>query len=168
MVECKKMLFSPFFHRESEQAVVKKLLRSKLKEVWETLSILFLYYPCKYKRWKFAVSSCGIFDGKSVFIQFAMKVKGLCSTLVLCERAVRSECVNKPYMNCKQHINVGKAMAANYYGSHFNEIWKIICLSQDEFLPPGSHLNFWLSEITNHRQTRHVCGPKVVTLHKAL
>ena len=36
---------------------------------------------------------------------------------MLCERAVLSERVNKPYMNCKQHENIGKAMAANYYGS---------------------------------------------------
>ena len=37
--------------------------------------------------------------------------------LVLCGRAVLSECVNKPYMNCKQHENIEKAMAAIYYGS---------------------------------------------------
>ena len=36
--------------------------------------------------------------------------------LVLCRRAVLSERVNKLYMNCKQQENIGKAMAANYYG----------------------------------------------------
>ena len=39
--------------------------------------------------------------------------KGLCATLVLCERAVLSERANKPYVNCKQHENIGKAMATN-------------------------------------------------------
>ena len=62
--------------------------------------------------------------------------------LVLCGRAVLSAHVNKPYMNYKQYENIEKTMAANYYGSPFNEIWKINSLSQDEFLPRGSHLNF--------------------------
>ena len=39
--------------------------------------------------------------------------KGPCATLVLCGRAVLSERVNKPYMNCKQHEGIGKAMATN-------------------------------------------------------
>ena len=51
-------------------------------------------------------------DGKSLF----ETVKGTCVTLVICGRAVISARVNKPYMNCKQHENIGKAMAANYYG----------------------------------------------------
>ena len=44
-------------------------------------------------------------------------IKGPCATLVLCGRAVLSGLVNKPYMNCKQHENFGKALAANCYGS---------------------------------------------------
>ena len=36
--------------------------------------------------------------------------------LVLCGRAVLPERVNKPYMICKQHQNIGKMMAAYYYG----------------------------------------------------
>ena len=42
---------------------------------------------------------------------------GPCAALVLCGRAVLSVRVNKPYMNCRQHENIGKAMAVNYYGS---------------------------------------------------
>ena len=37
--------------------------------------------------------------------------------LALCWRAVISERVNKPYVNCKQHENIEKAMTANHYGS---------------------------------------------------
>ena len=44
-------------------------------------------------------------------------IKGPCATLEPCVRAVLSERVNKPYMNCKQHEKIGKAMAANHYGS---------------------------------------------------
>ena len=51
---------------------------------------------------------------------------------------------------------------------HFNEIWKINCLCQDELLPRGSHLDFWLSEIADHRETRHSWGRKAVTWHRAL
>ena len=36
------------------------------------------------------------------------KSKGPCATLVLRGRAVFSERVNKPYMNCKQHENIKK------------------------------------------------------------
>ena len=45
------------------------------------------------------------------------RLKGPCATLVLCGRAVLTERANKPYMNCKQHENTGKVVAANYYGS---------------------------------------------------
>ena len=55
-------------------------------------------------------------DVKSLFGKI-IPFKGPCGTLVLCGRAVLSKRVNKPYMNCKQHENIGKAMAANYYGS---------------------------------------------------
>ena len=44
-------------------------------------------------------------------------LKGPCAMLVLRGRALLSECANKPYMKWKQHENIGKAMAANYYGS---------------------------------------------------
>ena len=44
-------------------------------------------------------------------------IKGSCATLVLWGRAVLSDLVNNPYMNCKHHENLGKAMAANSYGS---------------------------------------------------
>ena len=76
-------------------------------------------------------------------------IKGPCATLVLCGRAVLSGLVNKPYMNCKQHENIGTAMAANYYGCPVQRdledplfISLISGLSQDEFLPRGGHLNF--------------------------
>ena len=49
--------------------------------------------------------------------KFLNGLKGPCATLVLCERTVLSEHANKPYMNCKQHENIEKAMAANYYAS---------------------------------------------------
>ena len=47
----------------------------------------------------------------------ASSIKGPYAKLVICERAVPSERVNKPYMNCKQHENIWRAMAANYYRS---------------------------------------------------
>ena len=46
-----------------------------------------------------------------------LRLKGPCATLMLCRRAVLSEGVNKPYMSCKQHENIGKAMIANYFVS---------------------------------------------------
>ena len=51
-----------------------------------------------------------------VGLYFQNLFKGPYATLVLCGRAVFSERVNKPYMNCKQHENIGEATAANYYG----------------------------------------------------
>ena len=41
-------------------------------------------------------------------------------------------------MNCKQHENIGKPWQPITLDPQFNEIWKIICLSQDEFMPRGS------------------------------
>ena len=55
-------------------------------------------------------------DGVSKYV-YLQPLKGPCATLILCGRAVLSERVNKPYMNCKQHEHIGKAMAANNYGS---------------------------------------------------
>ena len=69
-------------------------------------------------------------------------LKGPCATLVRCGRAVLSERVNKAYMNCKQHKTLRKRWQSITMDPQFNEIWKMICLSQDEFLPRGSHLNF--------------------------
>ena len=66
-------------------------------------------------------------------------------------------------MHCKQHGNIGKAIAANCYGPQVQRDLEIICLSQDEFLSRSSHLKIWLSEITYHGEARHIYGRKAMT-----
>ena len=82
------------------------------------------------------------FKWEKVLKIISASVKGPRATLVLCRRAVLSERANKPYMKCKKHEALGKPWQPITLDLQFNEIWKIIPLSQDEFLPRGSYLNF--------------------------
>ena len=59
----------------------------------------------------------GFLKNISNFDEQEQLIKGPCATFVLCGRAVLSECVNKPYMNCKYNESIEKAMAANCYES---------------------------------------------------
>ena len=71
----------------------------------------------RYK-WPYRISKDSeAFDLNRDTKYLSITAKGPCATLMVCRRAVLSERANKPYMDCKQHENIGKAMAANDYVS---------------------------------------------------